>query len=146
MELEEIFVGREYIVLKSSISIDLSRKTQEPWEDYNEALPPMHESVSSPIYMMSNRSDFWPWKTSTTFSKVFSLFTDRTGIIIELLRYIYAITGESVPGIGDLRKPMTEYIGYKMDTLMKDESSKDLMIADGSALLEDFMSMVKKWI
>ena len=51
-----------------------------------------------------------------------------------------------MPGIGDLRKPMTEYIGYKMDTLMKDESSKDLMIADGSALLEDFMSMVKKWI
>ena len=75
----------------------------------------------------------------------FDLYTKRTGDIVELLRYIYECVG-TVPGMKDLRDLMTEYMGYEMDTLMKDKNFKDLMIEDGGKMLGDFMKMLRKRI
>ncbi len=76
----------------------------------------------------------------------FTLYSERTGDIVELLRYIYANSGESVPGVEDLRTLTTHYVGYEMDMLMRDENFKALMIEDGGPLLRDFMGMVRKRI
>ena len=75
----------------------------------------------------------------------FTLYNERTSDIIELLRYVYECVG-TVPGMKDLRDLMTEYMGYQMDTLMKDKNFKDLMIEDGGEMLGDFMEMVRKRI
>ena len=55
-------------------------------------------------------------------------------------------------GVEDLRTLMTQYIGYEMGTLMKDNAFKELMVDDdvlkasGGALLGGFMHMVAKRI
>lgn len=76
----------------------------------------------------------------------FTLHKERTGDIVKLLRYIYRNTGESKPGVEDLRTLLTLYIGIEMDILMKDESFKNLMIEEGGPLLKDFMSAVRRRI
>ena len=60
-----------------------------------------------------------------------------------LLIYIYSNTGESVPGVEDLRSVLTAYMSYEMDTLLKDSKFKELMFEDGGALLGDFMKAVE---
>ena len=76
----------------------------------------------------------------------YTLYTERTGDIVALMRYIYANTGEPVAGVEDLRTLLTAYMGYEMDVLMKDKAFKELMFEDGGALLGDFMGVVEKRI
>lgn len=76
----------------------------------------------------------------------YTLYPERTGDIIALLRYIYANTGEPVAGVEDLRTLVTAYMSYEMDTLMKDKAFKEVMFEDGGALLGDFMNVVEKRI
>ena len=66
---------------------------------------------------------------------IFTLYKERTGDIIATLRYVYANLKESIDGIKDLRTLLALYVGYEMDTLVEDESFRDLMIDDGGALL-----------
>jgi hypothetical protein len=77
---------------------------------------------------------------------IFTLYKERTGDIITTLRYVYAISRESIDGIEDLRTLLKLHVGYEMDTLMEDEGFRDLMIEEGGALLGDFMKMVMRRI
>lgn len=75
--------------------------------------------------------------------KHFILNEKRTGDIIALLRYVYQNTfpaenSEAEP----LRALLKDYIGFEMDTLMKDEDFNALIIDDGGPLLGDFMEMI----
>lgn len=56
------------------------------------------------------------------------------------------IRANPIDGVEEMRMLMTEYMGYEMDTLMKDEEFQDLIVADGGAPLGDFMKMVVKRI
>lgn len=76
----------------------------------------------------------------------YTLYPERTGDIIGLLRYIHANTGEQREAVEDLRTMMAQYMGYEMDTLMNDEDFVNLMIEDGGPLLGDFVRMVGKRI
>ena len=73
---------------------------------------------------------------------VYTLYHERTGDIIALLRYVYANTS----GGEGLRTLLSDYVGCEMRVLMKDEEFKDLMIENGGPLLQDFMKMVIKRI
>lgn len=73
---------------------------------------------------------------------IFTLWEKRTGDIVTLLRYVYANTTESANGTEDLRSLLAQYLGFEMDTMIKDEEFKALMIEEGGALLGDFMKLV----
>lgn len=76
----------------------------------------------------------------------FTLYPNRTGDIIALLRYIYNNTNESKKGVEDLRTVMTEYIGYGMDPLIEDEEFGMLLVEEGGDMMKDFLKMVAKRI
>ncbi len=73
---------------------------------------------------------------------VFTLYEERTGDIIELLRYAYENTSELSNGSDHIRALLALYIGFEMDTLLRDQAFRDLILDVGGALSEDFMEMV----
>lgn len=92
----------------------------------------------------------WPLKTLAkeelqTMLARFTLFQDRTGNIVTLLRYIYKVNSGCVADVDELCSVMSHYIGYQMNTLIKDPEFKKLLGENkDSALLEDFLKMVEK--
>ena len=99
------------------------------------------------LYVFAEKYDVQPLKAYALEElhatlAIYTLYLVRTGDIIALLRYVYRNTGQSNGGKEKLRKMLTAYIGYEMDTLMKDEDFRDLMIEDGGPLLGDFLTMV----
>ena len=75
---------------------------------------------------------------------VFSMHQQRTGDILLLLRYIYAETVETKPGIENLRTLLTDYMETEIETLIEDEGLGELMIEDGGPMLADFLKMMRK--
>jgi len=140
--LKESFIKLETIVRQDSIAIPPPRPNQDRHEDYtNIFLSHARLHVFADKYDIQSLKVLALEELQTTLA-IFTLHRERTSDIIELLRYIYGNTGESVPGAQDLRTLMTHYVGFEMDILIKDQSFKDLMFDDGGALLGDFMSMV----
>ena len=144
--LKECFIVRKETVRKYSISLPQSRENQAPNEDYTEVF-----LSHARLYIFAEKYDIQPLKALAleelqAMLAIFNLHIERTGDIIALLRYVYDNTGESTEGVEDMRTLMTHYVGYEMDTLMKDDDFRDLMIEDGGALLGDFMKMVGKRI
>ena len=76
---------------------------------------------------------------------IFTLHHTRRKDIVELFRCVDGSL-RSVPGVEDLRALMADYLGYEMDTLIKDRGFRELIVEDGGALLDDFMEMVEKRI
>ena len=144
--LKESFIKRKETVRKYSISLSQPRENQAPNEDYTEV------SLShARLYIFAEKYYIQPLKALAleelqAMLAIFNLHSERTGDIIALLRYVYGNTGKSTEGVEDMRTLMTHYVGYEMDTLMKDDDFRDLMIEDGGALLGDFMKMVGKRI
>ena len=144
-KLKESFIMRKETVRKNSISIP-PRRNCEPNEDYSEVF-----LCHARVYVFAEKYDIQPLKDlaleelQATLA-IFTLYQERTGDIISLLRYIYANTGEPVKGVEDMRTLLTHYVGCEMDTLMKDDDFRESMIEDGGALLGDFMKMVGKRI
>ena len=145
-DLKESFIKRREAVRKHSISLPQPRENQAPNEDYTEVfLSHAH------LYVFADKYDIQTLKTLAleelqAILKIFNLYLERTGDIIALLRYVYANTGEPDEGVEDMRVLLTHYIGFEMDTMMKDDDFRDLMIRDGGSLLGDFMTMVGKRI
>ncbi|KAK3170355.1 hypothetical protein OEA41_009742 [Lepraria neglecta] len=144
--LKESFIKRKEIFRKYSISLPQPRENQAPNEDYTEVF-----LSHARLYVFAEKYDIRPLKALAleelqAMLAIFNLHNERTGDIIALLRYVYENTGESTEGVEDIRTLMTHYVGYEMDTLMKDDGFRDLMIEDGGALLGDFMRMVGKRI
>jgi len=142
-DLKEAFASRKPAVRRQVISIPPARQNQAPNEDCSELL-----LSHARLYIFAEKYDIKPLKElafenlQSTLA-IFTLYDERTGDIIGLLRYIYACM-KTVPGMEDLRALMTDYVGYEMDTLMKDQNFIGLMIEDGGTLLEDFTTMVQK--
>ncbi|KAL8844421.1 MAG: hypothetical protein Q9176_001331 [Flavoplaca citrina] len=145
-QLKESFIHRKATVRQESISIPQPLPNQSPEEDYTEVF-----LSHAQLYVFAEKYDMQTLKIlalenlQTTLA-IFTLHEQRTGDIITLLRYVYANTSETSDGVEDLRTLLRDYVGYEMDTLMKDDGFRDLMIADGGALLGDFLTMVMKRI
>ena len=144
-QLEESFIKRKETVRKNLMSIP-PRRNCKPNEDYSEVF-----LCHARLYVFAEKYDIQPLKDlaleelQATLA-IFTLYQERTGDVISLLRYVYANTREPVKGVEDMRALLTHYVGCKMDTLMKDDNFRELMIEDGGALLGDFMKMVGKRI
>ena len=76
----------------------------------------------------------------------YTLYPERTGDILDLLRCFYPETGEPREGLEDMRALMMQYMGYEMETLIECEDFKKLIIENGGELLGDFMTIVKRRI
>ena len=144
--LKESFINRKPTVCQQAIRICPPRHNQAPNEDYTEVF-----LSHARVYVFAEKYDIQSLKALALDElhgtlQNFDLHPERTGDIIALLRYIYANTGETVDGVEDMRTVLKHYVGFEMDTLMKDDDFGDLMIEDGGALLGDFLKMVEQRI
>lgn len=144
-ELKESFIGREYTVRQETISMPPTRANRGANEDYTEVF-----LSHARLYVFADKYAILPLKTLALEElhntlAIYTLYRERTGDILALLRYAYANTGESARG-DDLRILLRDFIGYEMRVLLKDEKFVDLMIEDGGPLLSDFTKMVAKRI
>ena len=143
--LRELFICRENSVRQESIAIPPPRPNQSPEEDYTNVFL-SHAS----LHVFAEKYDIQTLKSLALENlqntlAIFTLYSERTGDIIELLRYVYGCV-RKIPEMEDLRMLVTNYLGYEMDILMEDEAFKDLLVKDGGTLLGDFMDMVWKRI
>lgn len=145
-DLKQAFKSRRPVERKSAIEVPPPRRNQTSSENYSDVF-----LSHARLYVFTEKYDIQPLKALAldelhAILAVFHLYPDRTGDIVDLLRYVYAYTGEPREGIEDMRTLMTQYISYEMDTLMGDQDFRDLMIEDGGPLLGDFMAMVGRRI
>ena len=142
--LRESFYARTYKTRQDTITISLPRPNEEPNENYT----PIFLSHAH-LYVFAHKYDIPSLKTLAlenlhmTLDK-FTLHPERTGDIIELLRYIYG-SKELKEGTEEMREMLKGYIGFQMDVLMKDRDFQGLMKEEGD-LLDDFVEMVGKRI
>ena len=145
-QMREDFEGRQYTTLNRRIEIPPARKNQSPNEIYTEVfLCHARLFVFAETYDIQDLKILALENLHNTLS-VFTFHPERTGDVIELLRYVYSNTGESQRGVEDLRTMMTQYIGCEMDTLLMDPDFRILMMDGEGALLDNFLSMVVKRI
>ena len=145
-ELKESFIWRKPVIRRTCIDIRPPRSNQKSNEDYSEVF-----LSHAQLYVFAEKYDIQNLKMLALDNlqnvlTVYTLYEERTGDIVTLLRYIYENTGEPVEGTEDMRTLLRLYMGYEMDTLMKDAGFRNVMIDDGGALLDDFMKMVRKRI
>ena len=141
-DLKESFKSKFHNYLHSSSSLRLPRRNHHVAEDYTNVF-----LSHARVYVFADQYDIQGLKSSALKElhlalAHYTLYPERTGDIIALIRYIYSNTGESVFGVEDLRSVLKEYMSCEMDTLMKDSAFKELMFEDGGALLGDFMKAV----
>ena len=142
--LKESFCDRKYETRQDTITIPPPRPNEEPNENYT----PIFLSHAH-LYVFAHKYDIPPLKTLAlenlhmTLDR-FTLHPERTGDIIELLRYIYG-SQELKEGAEEMREMLRGYIGFQMDVLMKDRDFRGLMKEEGE-LLDDFVEMVGKRI
>ena len=74
----------------------------------------------------------------------FELYERRTCDIVKLLRYIYTETTFCTSEGETLGTVMRHYMASEMETLIKDEGFKSLLIEDGGPLLGDLMRVVAR--
>ncbi len=145
-ELKKLFIYRKPTVRQEAISICPPRANQASNEDYTEVF-----LSHARVYVFAEKYDIQLLKALALDElhgtlQNFDLHPERTGDIIDLLRYVYASTGEPVDGVEDMRTILTQYVGFEMDTLMKNNDFRDLLIEDGGPLFGDFLKMVGKRI
>ena len=121
-------------------SIPAPRGNKAPEEDYTEVF-----LGHARMYVFAEKYDIKPLKTLALLKlhrtlSIFTLFPERVGDIITLLKYVYANTAEAVDGNEDIRTMLAHYVGCEMETLIKDGEIKDMMLDNGD-MLGDFLKM-----
>lgn len=145
-QLRETFFQRKATVRKESIIIPPPRRNQDPNEDYTDVF-----LSHAKLYVFADMYAIEALKVLAlenlhSVLAIFDLYDECTPDIIALLQYAYANTKAMVGYTDNMRVLLADYIGCEMDTLIKDESFRDLMIEEGGALLGDFLRMVQKRI
>ena len=141
--LRESFII-QYDLLSLGRSVDPSfpgpRSNRAPEEDYTEVF-----LAHARMYVFAEKYDIQPLRTLALLKlhhtlSIFTLFPERVGDIMTLLKYVYMNTAEAVDGNEDIRTMLAHYIGCEMETLTKDGEIKDLMLDNGD-MLGDFLKM-----
>ena len=140
------FVPRRPFKRRNAIKIPSPRRNQSSAEVYSDVF-----LSHARLYVFAEKYDIQALKMLALGElyatlAVYNLYNTRTSDIIDLLRYVYCNTYEPSESAEDMRTLMTQYVGYEMDTLSRDEDFRDLMIEDGGALLSDFLTTVRKRI
>ena len=73
---------------------------------------------------------------------IFDLHVERAGDVGALFRYAYRNIQRSPADHEPLLGMLKDYLGYEMDTLMQDESFRELVKEDINDMLEDYMMQV----
>lgn len=73
---------------------------------------------------------------------IFDLHVERAGDLGALFRYAYRNTSRSPAEQEPLLGMLKDYMGFEMDTLMLDESFRELVKEDINDMLEDYMMQV----
>lgn len=144
-ELQDSFKNLSTTVRRDSIAIAPPRANQNEQENYTEVF-----LCHAKMYVFAGQKMIQPLQTlakeelQLTLAN-FTLYEHRTGDIIALLRYIYEMDSNGDADVDELRTLMSHYVGFEMDTLIKDVEFKRLMSEDrDGALLGDFLKMVEK--
>ncbi|KAL8728824.1 MAG: hypothetical protein Q9166_005141 [cf. Caloplaca sp. 2 TL-2023] len=145
--LRQAFIARSYTGSQPALPVPRARRNKNENESYQDVF-----LCHAQLYVFAEK-----WKVSKLKTLAlenlhetlthFTLYEKRTPDIVTLLRYVYQNTQppektENEP----LRALLTDYIGFEMDTLIKDADFKTLMIEDGGPLLGDFVEMVARRI
>lgn len=143
LKMKESFINRKYDVPAINFSQPSPRSNQGPREDYSEVF-----LSHARVYVFADKYDIEPLKNLALQNlhqtlAIYNLYHERCGDIIALIRYSYANTVGRV-GVEDLRALLTDYMGFEMATLTRDEDFKTLLLEDGGAVLGDFLNMVTK--
>ena len=142
--LKESFYARKYETRIDTITIPSPRPNEGPNENYT----PIFLSHAH-LYVFARKYAIMPLEALAlenlhmTLDR-FTLYPERTGDIVELLRYIYG-SQEFTWEAEEMREMLRGYIGFQMDNLMKDRDFRRLMKEEGD-LLDDFVEMVGKRI
>lgn len=130
--------------LQLTFGTQTSRSNEGPLEDYSEVF-----LSHARVYVFADKYDIEPLRKlalknlyQTLHS--FTLYPERCGDVIALLKYSYTHTADRGEGVEGLRKMLTLYMGYEMFTLAGNKDFKNLLLEDGGAVLGDFLSMVIK--
>ena len=143
--LKEYFYACKYGTGQHTITIPSPRPNQEPNEDYT----PVFLSHAH-LYVFARKYDISPLQTLALENlhvtlEQFTLHLERTGDIVELLKYIYSSRELKEGEFKEMREMLKGYIGFEMDVLMKERAFRGLMKEEGE-LLDDFVEMVGKRI
>ena len=138
--LRESFIIQYDLQSLGHSSIPGPRGNKAPEEDYTEVF-----LGHARMYVFAEKYDIKPLKTLALLKlhrtlSIFTLFPERVGDIMTLLKYVYANTAEAVDGTEDIRTMLAHYIGCEMEMLTKDGDIKDLMLDNGD-MLGDFLKM-----
>ena len=142
--IKESFYARKYEIRQEIIPVPPPRSNQGPNENYT----PIFLSHAN-LYVFARRYDIPSLQTLALENlhmalDRFTLYPERTGDIIKLLRCIYH-SRELKEGAEEMREMLRGYMGFQMDVLMKDREFRGLMKEEGE-LLDDFVEMVGKRI
>lgn len=134
--------GLKEPVRQCAVKIPPPRPNQNPEEDYTDVF-----LSHAQLYVFADEYDIQQLRVLALEElhatlAIHTLYPERTGDIIALLRYVYANTGKLREGVEDVRNLVTQYVGYEMGMLIKDPAFGDLIIKDGGDLLGDILRMV----
>ncbi|KAL9118176.1 MAG: hypothetical protein Q9187_005280 [Circinaria calcarea] len=144
--LKESFIELGYAFLETHPPPPPPRSNRDNSEDYTEVF-----LSHTRLYVFAEKYDIQPLKPQAIQNlhqtlAIYTLYLERAGDIVELIRYVYANTADVDDGVEDLRELLVRYIGFEMDILVKAPEFKELLVEDGGALLGDFLRMVEKRI
>ena len=141
---KESFIRRVYTVRNIKKDAPQPRSNSNSQEEYSEVF-----LGHARLYVFADKYDIQILKILAMEElhaalAVYTLYQERTGDIVALLRYVYANTAESKNGVEDLRTILTQYMEAEIGTLIEDEELQEVMLQDGGPLLADFVKVIRK--
>lgn len=141
--LKEAFLLHKYAVPETSNHSTSPRANLGPAEDYTEVF-----LSHARVYVFAEKYEIQPLKALAINQlhgtlALFTLYNERIGDIVALLRYSYANTADLEDGTKQLREMLMHYVGTEMEILIKADEFTELL-EEGGALLHDFLKMVSK--
>ena len=138
--LRESFVSQQRNTDQSPYAVTPARANKGPEENYSEVFMG-HASM----YVFAEKYDIQPLKKLALQKlqhqlAIHTLYVERAGEILTLLKYVYANTAESADEADDIRTMLAHYVGVEMNNLQKDGEIKDFMQEEGD-FLSDFLKM-----
>ena len=145
---KERFIRRKYNVRQTVKSLPLPRQQN--------ALQTTHEEDFSEVFLchaylhvFADKYDIQTLKVLALEElhatlAVFTLHQERTGDILNLLRYVYKEAPEQANEMEDLRTLMTQYVESEFVTLVKDETLGTYLSEDNGEFLEDFLKILRR--
>lgn len=139
---KEAFVSKEYDLGDNwnANPAPAPRSNKSPTEDYSDVF-----LCHTKLYVFAEKYDIKPLqilalkKLKETLA-IYTLYQERVGDILGLLKYVYANTGETKSDSDDIRAMLAHYVGCEMEILLKEGEIKELL-SDNEEMLGDFLNM-----